>query len=89
MAAEGVVVAAAQTGTLGYFRRHVINLDGKVNPDTLRIRERARAYLDAQNVDWFVDWQYNVSRFLGQVPRENGWELVDARERFELYRRVE
>ncbi len=84
------VVAAAQTGTLGYFRDKVINLDGKVNPDALRIRQgNAAAYLSEEQVRWFVDWPNNVTMFLGRTPQAHGWEPVAERGRFKLYRRVD
>ena len=34
-------VSAFQSGTIGYFRDRVVNLDGKVNGETLRRRERS------------------------------------------------
>ena len=51
-------VAAAQTGTLGYFHDRTINLDGKVNPAALhaRIFGRARAYLLDTPATYVVDW---------------------------------
>ena len=42
---DGEVVAAGQSGTLGYFRDNVLNLDGKVNPEALQYRGRMREYL--------------------------------------------
>lgn len=53
-------VAAVQTGTLGFFHDKTINLDGKVNPDALRVlRDTAdiRPYVVRQSsIAFLVDW---------------------------------
>jgi hypothetical protein len=56
--APEVWVAAVQTGTLGFFHDHTINLDGKVNPEALRAREQGRipVYVLEKDVDYIVDW---------------------------------
>jgi len=53
-----VWVAATQTGTLGYYHDRTINLDGKVDPQSLdyRLRGRIVDYLDERNVAYIVDW---------------------------------
>ncbi len=89
-AAEGSVVAAAQTGTLGYFRDDVVNLDGKVNPAALGLGPAAIVdYLERHRATWFVDWHINALSYLGDEPEEAGWRPVASRGRFQLYRRAE
>ena len=88
------VVAAGQSGTLGYFRAHVVNTDGKVNLDALHYRGRIHEYLRRRGVRWYVDWPYYVNRHLG-VPIDpetgvlarsgNGWNYVAQRNGFHLY----
>ncbi len=53
-----VWVAATQTGTLGYYHDRTINLDGKVDPQSLdyRLRGRIVDYLDERNVTYIADW---------------------------------
>jgi hypothetical protein len=90
----GALVAAGQSGTLGYFRAHVVNTDGKVNLDALRYRGRIHEYLRRRDVRWYVDWPYYVNRHLG-VPIDpatglpaasgNGWRFVAQRNGFYLY----
>jgi hypothetical protein len=81
------LVAAGQSGALGYFRDRVVNLDGKVNAKALRFQDAMWNYLDAEGVRWFCDWESYVFRYLGQKPEEHGWKLTGTSGRFFLYRR--
>ncbi|MBM3474631.1 MAG: glycosyltransferase family 39 protein, partial [Armatimonadetes bacterium] len=63
---EGEAVGAGQSGTLGYFRDRVLNLDGKVNPEALRYQGRIREYLQERNVRWFCDWPEYADAYLGE-----------------------
>jgi hypothetical protein len=83
----GDVVGAAQTGTLGYFREHVLNLDGKVNAEALAHRGDMPAYLASRDVRWFCDWVDNVPSYLGPSPAASGWVLVARRGRSVLFHR--
>jgi hypothetical protein len=80
-------VAALQTGTLGYFRDRVLNLDGKVNPQALRRRHDIWRYLDEQGVRWLCDWPELFRPFFGSRPEEQGWELQARSGKFALYHR--
>jgi hypothetical protein len=71
-------VASEQSGMLGYFRAHVVNCDGKVNPEVHAYRGRLQAYLDERRIDWWIDW--------GFLPHTN-WNLVEQVGRWKLYRR--
>lgn len=84
----GALVAGGQTGTLGFFRAGVVNLDGKVNRDALAHQDRMWEYLRARDVRWFVDWPYYVEKYLGQPPEKNGWKLVAERNYFYVYQYV-
>lgn len=84
---EGELVAAGQTGTLGYFRDAVLNLDGKVNPEALAFQDRMPEYLDRKEVRWFVDWTSWIERYLGPRPAERGWSEVARGGRFLLLHR--
>ena len=87
------LVAAGQSGTLGFFRSHVVNTDGKVNREALAYQDRMWDYLRQRNIRWFVDWPFYVNKYLG-VPLDakglpdaegNGWRLVAERNYFYLY----
>jgi hypothetical protein len=82
-------VASWQSGTLGYFRHRVLNLDGKVNPDVLGRQDGLGAYLREQRIDWLVDWPGNVRAGLKLAgePKDAGWVEVDASGQFALYHR--
>jgi hypothetical protein len=82
-------VASWQSGTLGYFRHRVLNLDGKVNPDVLGRKDDMNAYLREQRIDWLVDWPGNVRAGLKLAgePKDAGWIEVDASGAFVLYHR--
>ena len=52
-------VGAAQSGTLGFFHDRTINLDGKVNPDALRVKLAEGdviSYILASNIEFIADW---------------------------------
>ena len=79
-------VAAGQSGTLGFFRGHVLNMDGKVNPDAHAHAGRATGYLKEKGVRWFADWDWYVHRALGPEPEKEGWRRIAERRNFILYR---
>jgi hypothetical protein len=78
-------VGAFQSGTIGYFRDRVLNLDGKVNPDALRRRGDSQAYVEERGVNWFCDWE---GPFAGPGSPPGVWLPVATRGAFVLYRRV-
>jgi len=82
------VVAAGQSGTLGFLRDRVVNVDGKVNPEALKWRGRIPEYLDARGIRWFVDSDWYVEINLGLDPAAVGWQLVAENGDFYLYLRV-
>jgi 4-amino-4-deoxy-L-arabinose transferase-like glycosyltransferase len=79
------VVAAGQSGTLGYFRSNVVNLDGKVNADAFGYQSRMREYLPKVQAQWLCDWPSYVRGYLGDHPEEYGWRLVAREGEFVLY----
>ena len=83
-------VASWQSGTLGYFREGVLNLDGKVNAEAVRRRGDMDAYLREQGIDWLVDWPNNVKAGLSLpgAPKDAGWIEVATKPPFTLYRRA-
>jgi hypothetical protein len=81
----GERVAAGQTGTLGFFRDRVVNLDGKVNRAALAWQARMWDYLAQEHVVWFCDWQDYAERYLGPDPAAHGWRLIATRADFRLY----
>ena len=80
-------VAAGQSGTLNFFRPHVVNMDGKVNPEVFAYRGHLWDYLAKRDIHWFVDWPNYVQRVLGDSPATHGWKLVGRRANFMLYHR--
>jgi hypothetical protein len=80
-------VAAGQSGTLNFFRPHVVNLDGKVNPEVLAYRGHAWDYLAQKKIRWLVDWPVYIQRILGDDPEAHGWKQVGQKAHFLLYHR--
>ena len=80
-------VAAGQAGTLNFFRPHVVNMDGKVNPEVFAYRDHLWDYLAQKKIYWFVDWPWYVQKALGSDPAAHGWKQVGSRDNFQLYRR--
>lgn len=83
---DSASVAAFQTGTLGYFRDRVVNLDGKVNPEAIQNRSNLLAYVERQGVRWMCDEEAGIE---GTFPRDtlriHGWKLVGKKGNFVLY----
>jgi hypothetical protein len=82
------LVAAGQSGTLGFFRANVVNVDGKVNPEALEWRGRMTDYLDRRGIVWFADAPWYVETYLGPDPGARGWIRVAEDDGYLLYRRV-
>ena len=81
-------VAAFQSGTLGYFRERVLNLDGKVNPMAVDRRPDLLEYVQSQGVRWLCDYPKPIEEILGTENLEkNGWKIVGKNNRFTLYHR--
>lgn len=83
---DGERVAAGQSGTLGFFRAQVVNLDGKVNRAALPWQANMREYLRREQIVWFCDWPDYTERYLGAEPQAAGWRLVATRGDFRLYK---
>jgi hypothetical protein len=84
---DGEVVAAGQSGTLGFFRDDVLNLDGKVNAEAYEQRDDIAGYLDEQQVQWLCDWDEYVEGYVGDDPTEAGWRVVDEQGAFRCWYR--
>ena len=82
----GELVAAGQSGTLGYFVDNVLNLDGKVNLEALPHQNDMRDYLRKNDVRWLCDWPAYLERYLGD-SLQSEWRLVATRGKFELWQR--
>ncbi len=68
-------LAAGQSGTLGFFRDRVTNLDGKVNADALAARGSLEAYCRRAGVRWLLDWPAVLrTHFPGGLS--SAWRLV-------------
>jgi hypothetical protein len=71
---DGLQVGALQSGTLGYFRDNVVNLDGKVNAAALRARGHLDDYLRNVRVDWIADWPWLLKDGLESL---DDWQLIE------------
>jgi hypothetical protein len=78
-------VATVSSGTLGYFRDHTVNLDGKVNISALKSQNHMPEYLRKNKITWFCDIMVFVQKCLGNDPERYGWRLVEKRGTFLLY----
>lgn len=79
------LVAAGQTGTLGFMRDHVVNLDGKVNPEALQHRGNMRAYLRMKKVYWIADVEGYIFKYIGEHPERVGWKRIATSGIVQLY----
>lgn len=82
-------VAAGQAGTLGYFRKNIVNVDGKVNREVIAYQDRMWEELERRKVRWFCDWPFYVHKYLGENPAEHGWKQVGQKGYWQLWQRVD
>jgi hypothetical protein len=80
------LVGAVQSGTLGFMRDHVINLDGRVNFEALGRRHDMAQYLRERDIRWFADWPFLAQEYLGPDPAKSGWSPVATKGSMTLYR---
>jgi hypothetical protein len=79
-------VAAGQSGTIGFFRDHVVNLDGKVNAAALSRQGNIKAYLAIENIQWLCDQPDYITKYLGSDKgNPDGWQLVHSLNGFQLW----
>lgn len=83
----GEVVSAGQSGTLGFFRENVVNLDGKVNADVTDRQDDIAAYLVEEDIRWLCDWPAYTRDYLGEDPEAIGWVEAGSRGQFTCYHR--
>jgi hypothetical protein len=80
------LVGAVQSGTLGFLRDRVVNLDGRVNFEALGRRHDMAQYLREKDIRWFADWPFLVHEYLGPDPAKSGWSPVATKGSMTLYR---
>ncbi len=84
---DGEWVGAGQSGTLGFFRDRVLNLDGRVNSAVLHKQDQMLDFLDEQDIRWVVDTGIYLERYLGIDPAANGWCEIAEDGGYRLFRR--
>ncbi len=84
---DGEVVAAGQSGTLGFFRNRTVNLDGKVNYEVVYRQSEISAYLADSKIRWVCDWPSYLQRYLGSNPSDQGWTKAGELGRFVCYQK--
>jgi hypothetical protein len=78
-------VAGVQSGTLGFHRDRVANLDGRVNFAALQRRHDLEGYLRDTGIHWIVDRSWILEAFLGRDFDKRGWTPVASRAGITLY----
>lgn len=78
-------VAGVQSGTLGFHRDRVANLDGRVNFAALQRRNDLEGYLRDAGISWIVDRSWILEAFLGKGFDRRGWMPVASKAGITLY----
>jgi hypothetical protein len=78
-------VAGVQSGTLGFHRDRVANLDGRVNFAALGYRHDLDRYLRERGIRWIVDRAWIIRSFLGPDFEKQGWAPVAVKGGITLY----
>jgi hypothetical protein len=78
-------VAGAQAGTLGFFRDRVVNLDGRVNFETLGHRGNLEPYLRERGIRWLADRTWILEMFVAPDLPRLGWTPVATKAGITLY----
>jgi hypothetical protein len=81
---HGEVMASGQTGTLGFMRDNVLNIDGKVNHEALVRKDDIPEYLSQRHVPYFCDEPELIDRFLGKNWSGQGWRIIGQKGNFVL-----
>jgi hypothetical protein len=86
----GCRMGGFESGTLGYFRDRVINLDGKVDPASLdaRLARRTPAFVQRQGVAVMVDIPSGIARAIHARP-PGEWRFVERFGRFRIWVRAD
>ena len=79
------MVGAGQSGTLGFFRSDVLNLDGKVNAEAIKARDAMARYVSENGVNWLCDWDPSMERIVSDDV--TGWHRVEWRGDFVCWTR--
>lgn len=90
LAGRDAKVGAAQTGTLGYFWRSAVNLDGKVNYEALHALEEGGIgnYIIDKDIEYLIDWPINLEgNFLAAPEMASKFVEIDRRGQFGIFRR--
>jgi hypothetical protein len=82
---EDQVVGARQSGTLGYFRNRVVNLDGKVNPAAPKDALSMDRYLKSEAIGWLCDWPAELQKIVAEYER--GWQIFSMNSSVSCLRR--
>jgi hypothetical protein len=82
----GATIGVFNSGAIAYFSdRHIVNLDGKVNPAALAALRGGRIveYLGTENIEYVIDHEWILSRFLlgATSGKSLGFARVDAQDR--------
>lgn len=85
---SGEMIGSGQSGFLGFMRKDIVNLDGKVNAEVLAYKDSIWKYLDAREIQWFCDDSVSMDRYAFYTPRKYGWELHSAEGHFYLYKKL-
>jgi len=80
------IVGARQSGTLGYNRGRVVNLDGKVNPVAPRDEGSMERYLEANNINYLCDWPSELNKIISS--QRTSWEIVASSPTVNCVKRV-
>lgn len=71
---DNQIVGARQSGTLGYFRKLVVNLDGKVNPKAPKKAPEMSNYLKLNGINWLCDWPSELTKIVS--GHEVDWQVL-------------
>jgi hypothetical protein len=93
--ASSVWVGAVQTGTLGFFHDRTINLDGKVNPEALRVLVKEGnilGYVLRSKIQYIADWvgmaEWVKFEYAGEFARQFEVVVKDEPANLAVLRRV-
>ena len=90
LSADRPVIGAGQTGTLGYFVRSVVNLDGKVNHEAMRALRSGTIdqYILDRGIEILIDWpEYLEKNFLTYPRLGKRFVEIDRSGDFGVFRR--
>jgi hypothetical protein len=88
---KNILVGAGQSGTLGFYHRNLIHLEGKVNNEVIELRldRKLYEYIVKHNIQYLIDTPPFINFFFDYDKNKNmHFKLIANTKKFLIYKRI-